>query len=107
MHCFSKSLVVIHRYHHFTHRVANHCCQSLNLMYDQSHKSGNIDTKLCNINLRSAKKVKLKSQFTRLTKVQKSPYYRGLALWDVLPDQIQTQPSKIKFKGDIKRYSFK
>ena len=37
----------------------------LNLMYDQSHKSGNIDTKLCNINLRSAKKVKLKSQFTK------------------------------------------
>ena len=29
MHCFSKSLVVIRRYHHFTHRAANHCCQSL------------------------------------------------------------------------------
>ena len=79
----------------------------LNLMYDQSHKSGNVDIKLCNINLRSAKKVRLKSQFTRLTKVQKSPYYRGLALWDDLPDQIQTQTSRIKFKGDIKRYSFK
>ena len=30
MHCFSKSLIVIRRYHHFTHRAANHCCQSLN-----------------------------------------------------------------------------
>ena len=25
MHCFSKSLFVIRRYHHFTHRAANHC----------------------------------------------------------------------------------
>ena len=29
MHYFSKSLIVICRYHHFTHRAANHCCQSL------------------------------------------------------------------------------
>ena len=29
MHCFSKSHIVIRRYHHFTHRAANHCCQSL------------------------------------------------------------------------------
>ena len=29
MHCISKSLIVICRYHHFTHRAANHCCQSL------------------------------------------------------------------------------
>ena len=29
MHCFSKSLIVTCRYHHFTHRAANHCCQSL------------------------------------------------------------------------------
>ena len=31
MHCFSKSLIVILRYHHFTHRAANHCCQSLRI----------------------------------------------------------------------------
>ena len=31
MHCFFKSLIVIRRYHHFTHRAANHCCQSLTL----------------------------------------------------------------------------
>ena len=30
MHCFSKSLIVIRRYHHFTHRAANRCWQSLN-----------------------------------------------------------------------------
>ena len=76
-------------------------------MYDQIHEMENVDIKSCNINLRGAKKVKFKSQFTRLTKVQKSPFYMGLALWNELPDQIQTQLSKIKFKGDIKRYTFK
>ena len=29
MHCFLKSLIVIRRYNHFTHRASNHCCQSL------------------------------------------------------------------------------
>ena len=29
MHCFSKSLIVIRRYNHFTFRAANHCCQCL------------------------------------------------------------------------------
>ena len=29
MYCFLKSLIVIRRYHHFTQRAANHCCQSL------------------------------------------------------------------------------
>ena len=39
MHCFSKSLIVIRRYHHFTHRAANHCCQSLTeLMVGEKEK---------------------------------------------------------------------
>ena len=29
MYCFLKSLIVIRRYHHFTQRAVNHCCQSL------------------------------------------------------------------------------
>ena len=31
MHCFPKSPIKIRKYHHFTNRTANHCCQSLNL----------------------------------------------------------------------------
>ena len=34
---------------------------------------------------------KMKSNFTRLTKFQGSPYYRGLNLWDRLPDDIQEE----------------
>ena len=52
------------------------------------------------------KKVKMKSSFTKLTKVMKSPMYRRLELWKQLPDELQTGPSKIKFKNEIKRYKF-
>ena len=61
----------------------------VNLMYDQSRENANIRDNSCTINLRSSKKIKMKSQFTRLTKVQKSPYYRGLDLWNLLPDVLQ------------------
>ena len=40
MHCFSKSLIVICRYHHFTHRAANHCCQSLRDTVKRTLKAG-------------------------------------------------------------------
>ena len=58
----------------------------VNLMYDQSKENVNIRVNHCNIKLRNANKIILKSQFTRLTKVKKSPCY--------------------KFKGEIKKYNF-
>ena len=73
-------------------------------MYDQSQNVDNIPSCTCEIKLRSSKKVKMKSSFTKLTKVMKSPMYRGLELWHQLSDELQTEPSKIKFKNEIKRY---
>ena len=73
-------------------------------MYDKSREMGNLYVKSCNINLRSANKIKLKSQLIRLTKVQRSPFYRGLDLWNALPDGLQHEPSKTKFKCKIKRH---
>ena len=78
----------------------------LNVMYDQSRENENIYISNCNINLRSSNKVKMKLAFTRLTKVMKIPLYRGLELWDNLPKKLQTEPSKTKFKGEIKKYNF-
>ena len=51
--------------------------------------------------LRSSKAVKMNHKFTRLTKIQKSPYYRGLALWDKLPQEIQNDKSKTEFKTTV------
>ena len=78
----------------------------LNLMYDQSRDDNNVYVNSCNIKLRSSKKLKLKSQFTRLTKVQRSPFYRGLEIWNSLPDVLQNEPSKARFKSEIKKFQF-
>ena len=77
-----------------TRRKKNLLC----LMYDQSRENTNVLEVQCSVNLRSSKKVKLKSQFTRLTKVQRSPYYRGLSLWNTLPDSLPSQVN-VSLKG--------
>ena len=77
----------------------------LKLMYDQSKDVDNVQENHCKITLRSTNKGKMKSSFTRLTKVIKSPYYRGLELWNSLPKRLQKEPSKIKFKSTIKKYN--
>ena len=74
------------------------------LMYIESKKDGNVDIYRPNMVLRSTKSVKMKHKFTRLTKIQRSPYYRGLALWDKLPQEIQNIGSKIEFKNRIKTF---
>ena len=73
-------------------------------MYDQSKSVENIKEKPVNLNLRSQKKIKLKSDFTRLTKIQRSPYYRGILEWNLLPDDIQTETNKCRFKERVKTY---
>ena len=55
-----------------------------------------------NTNLRSQNKVKLKSDFTRLTKIQRSPYHRGISAWNLLPEVIQREINKSKFKEKVK-----
>ena len=76
------------------------------LMYSESKKEVNIDMYRPQRVLRSAKSVKMNHKFTRLTKIQKSPYYRGLALWDKLPQDLQNIGSKKEFKNRIKAFQF-
>ena len=53
------------------------------------------------IELRSKSKVKFKYAFTDKTKVQKSPLYRGIFLWDQLSFDIQTLDDINIFKRNI------
>ena len=76
----------------------------LRLMYTQSKKDENIVVVNKHMKLRSDVKVKLKSDFTRLTKIQKSPYYRGLGLWNILPEDIQKEQVQVKFKEKVKLF---
>ena len=67
----------------------------LNEMFFQSKKAANIHIKDMN-------KVNLKIDFTRLTKKQRSPYYRGPKLWNSLPESIQNEQNRIKLKASVK-----
>ena len=57
--------------------------------------------------LRSKTKVKLKNEFTSITKVYKRPLYRGLRLWDQLPPDLQQEENNIKFKNNVNKFIWK
>ena len=72
------------------------------IMYIESKDSNNIKEDSHGMNLRSSKKVKLKEKFSDMTKLHKSPYFRGLKLWETLPDDVQKAENKEMFKNRVK-----
>ena len=52
--------------------------------------------------LRSNKKVKLKCNFSNLTKLHNSPFYRGIKVWNDLPYETLTCEQKDVFRNMIK-----
>ena len=75
-------------------------------MYKQSLDKINIDNYRPDRILCSRNKVKLKSLFTRITKIQRSPFYRGVRLWNELPLDLQHERNIEKFKRATKIYDF-
>ena len=78
----------------------------LKIMYSESKDIVNIDVYRPQMMLRSSNSVKMHHKFTKLSKIQKSQYYRGLSLWDDLPLNIQKIETKKGFKSLIKKYQF-
>ena len=78
----------------------------LKIMFGQSLNTDNIDYYRPERILRSRHKIKLKVKFTRITKIQKSPFYRGISLWNTLPQSLQFEQNKVRFKSAINRYNF-
>ena len=76
----------------------------LNLMFGQSKNEINILRENCDRMLRSTTKVKMRYQFSNLTKLHNSPYYRGAKLWNILPENIQKCTTKIEFKKHVKTW---
>ena len=72
-------------------------------MYSQSKVDENMQGRTDYMALRSSTKVKLKSDFTKLTKIQRSPYYRGLKLWDILPENVKKESCKLRFKNELSK----
>ena len=54
------------------------------------------------VELRSKNKVKFKQNFTNKTKVQNSPLFRGILLWNQLPADVQTLDKLSLFKNAIR-----
>ena len=52
--------------------------------------------------LRNSSKIEFKERFTRKTVVLKSPSYRGFALWNALPEELQKIESLLIFKHGVK-----
>ena len=48
--------------------------------------------------LRSRNKIEFQTPVTTLTKVMKSPYYRGVSLWDMLNEEVLGATTKVRFK---------
>ena len=71
------------------------------IMYRLSGKGQYIDRYRPPIRLRSRKKVKFKTYKRNLSKIVKSPFYRGIKLWDMIPIKIQLSVTKVKFKREI------
>ena len=73
----------------------------LALMYRLSKIDSYLDLTRPEIDLRSRNKIKFSTAKTKLTKVMKSPYYRGVSLWDMLPEEVQRATTKVRFKRSI------
>ena len=70
-------------------------------MYRISRINLYIDDERPEIILRNRNKIKFKTPITKLTKVLKSPFYRGARLWDMLTEDVQRAKTKVKFKQII------
>ena len=70
----------------------------LSLMYRLSRIEAYLENKQPEINLRSQHKIEFSIPATKLTKVLKSPFYRGVSLLDRLSLEVQRDPTKVRFK---------
>ena len=73
----------------------------LNLMFTKSKDATSLSVPSNARITRSHYKVKFVSDFTMKTRVQTSPLYRGIGIWDKLPKEIQKLDSKIEFKRAV------
>ena len=87
-------------------KIVQTSCNELKIMFKQSLDSDNIDHYRPECILRSRDKVKLKTRFSRITKIQRSPFYRGVQAWNSLPLEVQNEKNSQAFKNIVNRYDF-
>ena len=75
-----------------------HCA----IVYRHSNNSVVIDNTRSKVNLRSRNKIRFKHNKRNYTVMLKSPLYRGINLWDNIPEAIQHSPTKCKLKVTLR-----
>ena len=71
-------------------------------MYRLSRNDVYIDHSVHRENLRSESKIKFKYPFTKIVKIRKSPFYRGVDLWNSLKVEHHRAENKKRFKSLLK-----
>ena len=71
------------------------------IMFKQSLHENNINVYRPDCVLRSRAKVKLKSKFPGITKIQRSRFCREIELWDSLLSEVQNEKDGSLFKGIV------
>ena len=72
-------------------------------MFRHSKSNLHLDEDRPEVTLINRNKLKFKIRTTQLTKVQKSPYHRGVSMWDRLPEEVQKATAKVKFKNYVNK----
>ena len=68
-------------------------------MYRYSRNEKFIDMNVNRENLRSTNKIKFQCPFTKIVKIRKSPFYRGVDLWNSLRVEHHRAENKKRFKS--------
>ena len=71
-------------------------------MYRLSRNDLYIEHSVYRENLRSEDKIEFKCPFTKIVKIRKSPFYRGVDLWNSLKVQHHRAENKKRFKTLLK-----
>ena len=73
------------------------------IMYRYSREESFLDTTVHRPNLRSENKVNFTRPFTKVEKIRKSPFYRGVDLWNTLKVEHHRAENKKRFKLLLKQ----
>ena len=74
------------------------------IMYRQSKVHNTLDTYRPPIILRSHKKIKFRHEKRNLKGIERSPMYRGIKLWNTIPQALQRATTKVKFKSGLRQH---
>ena len=74
------------------------------IMYRQSKVHNTLDTYRLPITLRSHKKIKFRHEKRNLKGIERSPMYRGIKLWNTIPQALQRATTKVKFKTGLRQH---